>query len=42
MSLKWEAFRHLNFMIFLAYHFHNNNYHASGKPKKIYNYNYYY
>ena len=34
MSLKWEAFRHLNFMIFLAYHLHNNNYHASGKPKK--------
>ena len=34
MSLKWEAFRHLNFMIFLAYHLHNNNYHVSGKPKK--------
>ena len=34
MSLKWEAFRHLYFMIFLAYHLHNNNYYASGKPKK--------
>ena len=34
MSLKWEAFRHLYFMIFLAYHLHSNNYYASGKPKK--------
>ena len=34
MSLKWEAFRKLYFMIFLAYHVHNNNYYARSKPKK--------
>ena len=34
MSLKWEALRNLYFMIFLAYHVHNNNYYVSGKPKK--------